>query len=115
MQIRADQLPAALAKGLRPLYVIHGDEPLLAQEAADAVRAAARSAGYTERSVNTVRIPSVICAATNTGATSASRRKSGHDRACRKTITADVVVTMPTTTPNARCNMWSCCTAAAGQ
>ena len=45
MQIRAEQLAAALAKGLRPLYVIHGDEPLLAQEAADAVRAAARAAG----------------------------------------------------------------------
>ena len=54
MQIRADQLPAALAKGLRPLYVIHGDEPLLAQEAADAVRAAARAAGCSERTVHTV-------------------------------------------------------------
>lgn len=54
MQLRADQLPTALAKGLRPLYVIHGDEPLLAQEAADAIRAAARSAGYSERSVHTV-------------------------------------------------------------
>jgi DNA polymerase III subunit delta len=54
MQLRADQLPAALAKSLRPLYVIHGDEPLLAQEAADAIRAAARTAGYSERSVHTV-------------------------------------------------------------
>ena len=54
MQLRADQLPAALAKGLRPLYVLHGDEPLLAQEAADAIRAAARAAGYSERSVHTV-------------------------------------------------------------
>lgn len=54
MQLRADQLPQALAKGLRPLYVIHGDEPLLAQEAADAIRSAARAAGYSERSVHTV-------------------------------------------------------------
>lgn len=54
MQLRADQLPAALAKGLRPLYVVHGDEPLLAQEAADAIRSAARTAGYSERSVHTV-------------------------------------------------------------
>ena len=54
MQIRADQLDAALARGLRPLYTIHGDEPLLAQEAGDAIRAAARAAGYGERKVFTV-------------------------------------------------------------
>lgn len=54
MQVRTDQLAAHLAKGLKPLYVVHGDEPLLAQEAADAVRAAARAAGYTERKVFTV-------------------------------------------------------------
>ncbi|PXW95827.1 DNA polymerase III delta subunit [Sphaerotilus hippei] len=54
MQVRSDQLDAQLARGLRPLYVIHGDEPLLAQEAADSVRAAARRAGHTERSVHTV-------------------------------------------------------------
>lgn len=36
------------------LYTIHGDEPLLAQEAGDAIRAAARTAGYTERQVFTV-------------------------------------------------------------
>ena len=54
MQIRADQLAAALQRGVRPLYVIYGDEPLLAQEAADAVRAAARAAGHAERSVHTV-------------------------------------------------------------
>jgi DNA polymerase-3 subunit delta len=39
---------------LKPVYTVHGDEPLLAQEAADAVRAAARDAGYTERKVFTV-------------------------------------------------------------
>jgi DNA polymerase-3 subunit delta len=51
MQIRAEQLEADLARGLRALYVIHGDEPLLALEAADAVRAASRANGYTEREV----------------------------------------------------------------
>jgi DNA polymerase III subunit delta len=54
MQVRADQLDVQLARGLRPLYVVHGDEPLLAQEAADAIRAAARAAGYSERKVFTV-------------------------------------------------------------
>ena len=51
MALRAEQLQAQLAKSLAPLYVVHGDEPLLALEAADAVRAAARKAGYGEREV----------------------------------------------------------------
>jgi DNA polymerase-3 subunit delta len=51
MQLRAEQLAGHLAKGLSPVYAIHGDEPLLALEAADAVRAAARKAGYGEREV----------------------------------------------------------------
>ncbi len=54
MQIRPDALAAQLGKGLKPLYTVHGDEPLLAQEAADAIRAAARSQGYGERKVFTV-------------------------------------------------------------
>ncbi|MBN8749804.1 DNA polymerase III subunit delta [Xylophilus ampelinus] len=54
MQLAAAQLGAHLGKGLRSLYTVHGDEPLLAQEAADAIRAAARAAGYTERSSHTV-------------------------------------------------------------
>ena len=54
MQIRPEQLEAQLARGLKPLYTIHGDEPLLAQEAGDAIRAAARAAGYSERQVFTV-------------------------------------------------------------
>ena len=53
MQVRPDQLEAQLARGLKQLYTIHGDEPLLAQEAGDAIRAAARAAGYTERQVFT--------------------------------------------------------------
>ena len=54
MQLRADQLTADLRQGLRTLYTVWGDEPLLAQEAADAIRAAARAAGHTERQVHTV-------------------------------------------------------------
>lgn len=37
------------------MYVVYGDEPLTAIEAADSVRAAARATGYTERSVYTVQ------------------------------------------------------------
>jgi len=51
--IRADQLEAHLARQLGAVYVIHGDEPLLAIEAADAIRAAGRKAGFTLRSVLT--------------------------------------------------------------
>jgi len=54
MQLRFDQLGTHLQKGLRPLYTLWGDEPLLAQEAGDAIRVAARSAGYTERQVHVV-------------------------------------------------------------
>jgi DNA polymerase-3 subunit delta len=51
MQLRFDELDAHLAKKLAPLYVVHGDEPLFAVEAGDAIRAAARRAGCTEREV----------------------------------------------------------------
>src|SRR5690606_38817534 len=54
MQLGLNQLQAHLGKGLRALYTVHGDEPLLVQEAADAIRAAARAAGHTERSSHTV-------------------------------------------------------------
>ncbi|HSU22107.1 MAG TPA: DNA polymerase III subunit delta [Variovorax sp.] len=54
MQLNPAQLPSHLAKGLRSLYAIHGDEPLLSQEAADAIRGSARERGYTERTSHTV-------------------------------------------------------------
>jgi DNA polymerase-3 subunit delta len=54
MQLALPQIQAHLQKGLRSLYTLHGDEALLVQEAADAIRAAARSQGYTERSVHVV-------------------------------------------------------------
>ena len=54
MQLALPQIQAHLQKGLRSLYTLHGDEALLVQEAADAIRAAARSQGFTERSVHVV-------------------------------------------------------------
>lgn len=54
MQVAAAQLSAHLQKGLRTLYTVHGDTPLLVQEAVDAVRVQARAAGYTERNSFTV-------------------------------------------------------------
>ena len=51
MKIRAEQLPSHLSKELLPVYVISGDEPLLAQESADAVRLAARNKGFSGRDV----------------------------------------------------------------
>jgi len=58
MQIALSQLHQHLqgssAKGVRTLYTLHGDEALLQQEAADAIRHVARGQGYTERMVFTV-------------------------------------------------------------
>jgi DNA polymerase-3 subunit delta len=51
LRLNLEQLPAALERGLNAAYLISGDEPLLVGEAVDAVRAAARAAGYTERTV----------------------------------------------------------------
>lgn len=51
MQLRPEQLAAHLDKPLAPLYLLHGDEPLLVIEAADAIRAAARKQGFEEREV----------------------------------------------------------------
>ncbi len=51
MAIRPEQLATQLQRELAPLYVLHGDEPLLVLEAADAIRAAARGQGITEREV----------------------------------------------------------------
>lgn len=54
MQLAPAQLSDHLKRGLKSLYTLHGDEPLLVQEFADALRAAARRQGYTERTVHTV-------------------------------------------------------------
>jgi DNA polymerase-3 subunit delta len=49
MQLRGEDLAAHLERGLRPIYTLYGDEPLLVIEAADAVRRAARAQGFAER------------------------------------------------------------------
>ncbi len=54
MQLRVDALEGHLAKTIAPLYVISSDEHLLALEAADKIRRAARANGYSERDVLTV-------------------------------------------------------------
>ena len=54
MRLSPDKIPAHLRKNLAPLYLVFGEETLLAQEAADAIRAAARQQGYTERECLTV-------------------------------------------------------------
>jgi DNA polymerase-3 subunit delta len=51
VKLNAMQLNQALGRALAPLYLVSGDEILLVDEAADAIRAAARAAGYAERTV----------------------------------------------------------------
>ena len=51
MKIASRQLDAALKKGVAALYAVHGAEALLALEAADRIRDAARKSGCTEREV----------------------------------------------------------------
>ncbi len=53
MKIATRSLAQHLKKGLSPLYAVHGAETLLALEAGDAIRAAARREGCTEREVFT--------------------------------------------------------------
>ena len=47
--IASNQLGAALERGLRGPYTVHGDELLLVNQAVDAIRAAAHRAGYASR------------------------------------------------------------------
>lgn len=49
VKIYPDKLEGQLAKGLLPLYIVSGDEPLLVQESADLIRHALQNAGFTER------------------------------------------------------------------
>jgi len=51
VRLRAEQVESHLLKNFAPVYLVHGDEALLVLEAADAVRAAARKRGHTEREV----------------------------------------------------------------
>ena len=52
MKLTPEALSGHLQQKLLRAYLISGDEPLLAGEAADAVRAAARAKGFTERDVH---------------------------------------------------------------
>lgn len=52
MKLRPDQLPRHVNEPLRPVYVVHGDEILLQQEAADTLRQAARRQGFSERELH---------------------------------------------------------------
>ena len=49
MKLRAEQLSQDLGRGLKPCYLVSGDEPLLAGEAADLIRKSARQQDYLER------------------------------------------------------------------
>lgn len=49
MRLPFEQLGEHLEKGLRPLYVLTGDEPLSMMEAVDAIRQVAKKQGYDER------------------------------------------------------------------
>jgi DNA polymerase III subunit delta len=54
MKLSADQLKPHLTQGLKPLYLVTGDEPLLVDECCQAIRTAAQNAGYGERQIHTV-------------------------------------------------------------
>ncbi len=54
MRLYPEKLNGQLKKQLLPVYLISSDDPLLQQEASDAVRQACRAQGYTERQVFSV-------------------------------------------------------------
>lgn len=54
MRIESGKLPAHLEAGLKPLYAIHGDAPLLQIESHDAILARASKSGFAEREILTV-------------------------------------------------------------
>ena len=54
MKISGDNLAASLARQLQTIYLVSGDEPLLVNEAADAIRATARKQGFEERELHVV-------------------------------------------------------------
>jgi DNA polymerase III subunit delta len=54
VKISGDSLTPQLARGLSSIYLVSGDEPLLVNEAADAIRARARTDGFIERDLHVV-------------------------------------------------------------
>ena len=61
MRIDSEQLPQHLARGLKNLYLVFGEELLLALEAADRIRANARS-DRTRARVGPPIVPSLLMA-----------------------------------------------------
>ncbi|WP_148863457.1 DNA polymerase III subunit delta [Marinobacter fonticola] len=51
MKTNPAQLDQVLSRGLAPVYLVSGDEPLLVQECCDKIRAAARKAGHQDRQI----------------------------------------------------------------
>jgi DNA polymerase-3 subunit delta len=51
VRLNPSQLTIHLSKSLAPIYIVAGEEPLLIQESLDAIRAKARTEGYSEREV----------------------------------------------------------------
>ena len=54
MKISGDNLASQLTRGLGSIYLVSGDEPLLVNEAADAIRARARKDGFVERDLHVI-------------------------------------------------------------
>ncbi|MGK0442166.1 MAG: DNA polymerase-3 subunit delta [Pseudohongiellaceae bacterium] len=51
MKIKPEQLQQQLKKQLLPVYILHGDEPLLVQECADTLRKACKAQGFGDRDI----------------------------------------------------------------
>jgi len=82
-ELKPERLAAQLAaEPLRPAYLIAGPEALIVLEAADAVRAAAREAGITER---TAALPTSEARRPGTDRAAGCRR-SRHQRRIQKTL-----------------------------
>ncbi|MEM7099198.1 MAG: DNA polymerase III subunit delta [Pseudomonadota bacterium] len=54
MQVKPQDLESRLGQTLAPIYLICGDEPLIVEESCDAIIAAAKNQGFTERSIHYV-------------------------------------------------------------
>lgn len=54
VKLSGDNLAASLSRQLASVYLVSGDEPLLVNEAADAIRARARAQGFSERELHVV-------------------------------------------------------------
>ena len=54
MKVNGDNLAGQLSRSLASIYLVSGDEPLLVNEAADAIRARARANGFAERELHVI-------------------------------------------------------------